>query len=171
MRSRKYRLYLITITIVTLVLAIGLESVYFSDFEYKLRTKKFNKVLAGKETIIDNCLNSLKLIFNKGENVSSSAKENLFSVIKNQGTLLEYVDNKLVHWSDNTFDVPQVYNDSLFSKQLVFIQNGWFLTKTLNAGNEKIIALLRLRSEYGFENNLVKNGFVKDFGVPQYNRI
>jgi two-component system, NtrC family, nitrogen regulation sensor histidine kinase NtrY len=167
MRSKKNRLYLIIIASITLLLAIGLESVYFSDFEYKLRTKKFNKVLAEKETIIDNCLNSLKLIFNKGENVSSTTKENLFSIIKNQGTLLEYFDNKLVHWSDNSFDVPQVYNDSLFSKQLVFIQNGWFLTKTLNAGNEKIIALLRLRSEYGFENNLIKNGFVKDFGVPQ----
>ena len=167
MRSKKYKLWLVSITILTMLLAVVLESVYFSDFEYKLRTKKFNRVLADKETIIDNCLNSLKISYNKGEDVSSDAKENLFSVIKNQGTLLDYVDNKLVHWSDNSFDVPQVYNDSLFSKKLVFIQNGWYLTKTLNAGNEKIIVLLRLRSEYGFENNLVKNGFVKDFGVPQ----
>ena len=56
-------------------------------------------------------------------------KENLFSVIENQGTLLEYNDNKLVHWSDNSFEVNKVYDNSQFSKPLVFIQNGWFLTK------------------------------------------
>ena len=44
-------------------------------------------------------------------------------------TLLEYVDKKLVHWSDNSFDVPLIHDDSLFAKPLVFIQNGWFITK------------------------------------------
>ena len=167
MRSKQYKIYLAVFTIAIIMVAMAAESVYFSDFEYRLRTRKFNKVLNEKETIIDNCLNSLKLMMDKGENVSSSAKENLFSVIENQGTLLEYIDNKLVHWSDNGFDVPLAFEDSIFTKPLVFIQNGWFLSKSLKAGNETYIALLRIRSEYGFENDLVKNGFVKDFGVPQ----
>jgi two-component system nitrogen regulation sensor histidine kinase NtrY len=158
---------LLIITGIMILLALAAESVYFSDFEFRLRTRKFNKILSEKETIIDNCLNSLKLILNKGEKVSPEAKESLFSVIENQGTLLEYIDNKLVHWSDNSFDVNPVYDDSIFSKPLVFIQNGWFMTKTIKAGNERIIALLRIRSEYGFENDLVRNGYVKDFGVPE----
>jgi two-component system nitrogen regulation sensor histidine kinase NtrY len=167
MRSKQYRLYLQISTIIVILLAIVSESIYFSDFEYKLRTGKFNKVLSEKETIIENCLISLKPILDKGENVSQDAKEKLFSAIENQGTLLEYVDNKLFHWSDNSFDVPKTYDDSLFSRPLVFIQNGWFLCKMVKAGNERIIALLRIRFEYGFENDLVKNGFVKDFGVPE----
>ncbi len=163
MRSKQYRIYLIIFTTVMILLAIAAESVYFSDFEYKLRTKKFNKILSEKETIIENSLNSLKLILDKGEDISPAAKENLFS----QGTLLQYVDNKLVHWSDNSFNVPQIYDDSLFSKPLVFIQNGWFLSKQVKAGNEWYIALLRIRSDYSFQNDLVKSGFVKDFGVPE----
>ncbi|MBA4322377.1 MAG: hypothetical protein C0408_06110, partial [Odoribacter sp.] len=167
MKSKQYRISLVVVTTVMILLAMAVESVYFSDFEYRLRTKKFNKILSGKETLIESCLTSLKLILDKGEDVSPAAKEIFFSVIKNQGTVLEYIDNILVHWSDNSFDVSPVYEDSLFSKPLVFIQNGWFLTKTLKAGNERIIALLRIRSEYGFENDLVRNGFVKDFGVPE----
>lgn len=167
MRSKQYRLYLLILASVMILLAIVAESVYFSDFEYKLRTRKFNRILSEKETVIENCLNSFKMMLERGENVSPAAKENLFSAIENQGTILEYFDNKLAHWSDNSFDVPLSYDDSLFSKPLVFIQNGWFLTKTVRAGNERIIALLRLRSDYGFENDLVKNGFVKDFGVPE----
>jgi hypothetical protein len=167
MKSNRYRIYLGIFTIVMILLALAAESVYFSDFEYRLRTKKFNKILSEKETIIENCLNSLKLILGKGEALSQEAKENLFSVIEKQGTILDYVDNKLFYWSDNSFDVNESYDDSLFSKPLVFIQNGWFLTETVKTGNERIIALLRIRSEYGFENDLVRNGFVKDFGVPE----
>ena len=166
MHQRKKLIYLTFITIVTLVLAIAMEYVYFSDFEYRLKTRKFNRVIAEKETVIENYLNSLIPILNRGENISSAAKENLNYTIRNQGTVLEYLDNKLAHWSDNSFDVPQSSSDTLFSKRLVFIQNGWFLTKTIKSGNEKIIVLLRLRNDFGFENNLIRNGFIKDFGVP-----
>jgi two-component system nitrogen regulation sensor histidine kinase NtrY len=167
MKSKRYRIYLFLITIAFILLALIAESIYFSNFEYRLRTKTFNRVLSEKETVIENCLSSLKQILDKGEDISQDAKEKLISVIENQGTVLQYYDNKLVHWSDNSFDVPQTYTDTLFSKPLVFIQNGWFLTKTIRAGSLRIIALLRIRSEYGFENDLIRNGFVKDFGVPE----
>jgi hypothetical protein len=91
-----------------------------------------------------------------------------FSVAeKNKISILEYLDNKLVYWSDNEFDVPPVYIDSLYNKPLVFLQNGWFLTKTIQAGNEKVIGLLRLHTDYGFENNIIKSGFEKEFGMPE----
>jgi two-component system, NtrC family, nitrogen regulation sensor histidine kinase NtrY len=167
MKSKKYRIYLLVITIVLFLMAAGSEILYFSDFEYILRTRRFNKILAEKETVFDNSLNSLKLSLDSGEDISQVVKENPFSVIENQGTILFYFDKKLVHWSDNSFDVPRNWDDSLFSKSLVFIQNGWFLTKSVKGGNGIIVALLRLRNDYGFENNLVRNGFVKEFGVPE----
>ena len=166
MNLRKKLIYLTFIATVSLIMAVVVEYIYFSDFEYRLKTRKFNRVLAEKETIIDNYLNSLIPILNRGENISSAAKDYLSVVIRNQGTVLEYLDDKLAHWSDNSVAVPLTYNDTLFSKRLVFIQNGWFLTKTIKSGNEKIIVLLRLRSDYGFENNLIRKGFIKDFGVP-----
>jgi two-component system, NtrC family, nitrogen regulation sensor histidine kinase NtrY len=166
MKSKQYRICLLIITVVLFLLAIGAEILYFSDFEYRLRTRRFNRILAEKETIFDNCLNSLKLSLDSGEDISQVVQENPFSVIENQGTILFYFDKKLVHWSDNSFDVPRTWDDSLFSKPLVFIQNGWFLTKSAKGGNGIIVALLRLRNDYGFENSLVRNGFVKQFGVP-----
>jgi two-component system, NtrC family, nitrogen regulation sensor histidine kinase NtrY len=168
MRSKQYRIYLAIFTAVLILLAIVAETVYFSDFEYKLRTRTFNRVLAEKERMVDDCLDNLKASLNTGESADQAARNNPFSIIENQGTFLYYVDNKLVHWSDNSFDVPRNYDDSIFSRPLVFIQNGWFLTKTVKGGNETIIALLRLRNDYGFENDLVRNGFVKEFGVPEH---
>jgi two-component system nitrogen regulation sensor histidine kinase NtrY len=168
MGGKRFRLYLGILTIVLVILALIAESVYFSDFEYRVRTKKFNRILAGKETLTENCLNSLKLILDKGEDIGSITRNKLFSTVEKQGiTLLEYVDNKLFYWSDNSFDVPPAYDDSLFTKPLIFIQNGWFITKTVQSGGEQIIALLRIRNEFGFANDLVKNGFVNSFDLPE----
>jgi two-component system, NtrC family, nitrogen regulation sensor histidine kinase NtrY len=142
------------------------ESVYFSDFEFRFRTKMFNKTLAAKEKIMEDCLNSMKPILASEDHHGSISENNLFSIAEeNNITILEYIDNKLVYWSDNGFDVPQFLEDTLYKKPLVFLQNGWFVTKTVQAGNEKIIGLLRLRTEYSFQNDIIKIGFEKDFRI------
>ena len=154
--------------IVSTAIAFLAESVYKSDLEYRIRTKRFNKILVAKESIAEECLGNLKNILEKGEEFGSISNSGINKIIKEEGiTILEYLDGKLVHWTDNSFEVPVVYDDSLFSKRFVFIHNGWFIPKKINAGHEIIITLLRIRSEYGFENDLVRNGFVTAFRVPE----
>jgi two-component system, NtrC family, nitrogen regulation sensor histidine kinase NtrY len=167
MKRRSVTIWLLISAVALFLLAIGAEILYFSNIEYKLRTRKFNKKLAEKETIVNDCLNSLKISLDSGEDISTLVKEKTFSVVENQGTILFYLDNRLVYWSDNSFDIPRNWDDSLFSKPLVFIQNGWFLVKSAKGGNGVIVALLRLRNDYGFENDLIQNGFVREFGVPE----
>jgi two-component system, NtrC family, nitrogen regulation sensor histidine kinase NtrY len=167
MQGIHYRLFLIISTVVLLLLAITVESVYISDFEYRFRTRMLNKILCGKEKVMEDCLNEMKPVLAHENHHGSISENNLFSVAEqNKITILEYIDNKLVYWSDNKFDVPPFLVDSIFSKPLVFLQNGWFLTKTIEAGNERIVGLLRLRTDYGFENEIIKNGFEKDFNIP-----
>ena len=168
MRGNRYRIFLSVLTFVLILMALAAESVYFSDFEYRFRTKMFNKTLAAKETILEDCLNDMKPILASENHHGSITENELFSVAeKNRISILEYVDNKLFYWSDNEFDVPVVFIDSLYNKPLVFLQNGWFLTKTVQAGNEKIIGLLRLHTDYSFENNIIKSGFEKEFRIPE----
>ncbi len=98
----------------------------------------------------------------------SVGENNLFSTAEqNKITILEYIDNKLVYWSDNEFDVPAIISDSIFGRNLVFFQNGWFLSRTIRAGNEVIVGLLRIRTEYSFENDIIKSGYEKDFRMPE----
>ncbi|MFZ0282398.1 MAG: HAMP domain-containing sensor histidine kinase [Bacteroidales bacterium] len=162
----KFKIIPLFLTVVLTLLAIGAESVYLGDFEFRYRTRKFSRILREKEKIMDSCIYGMKPILAKGESHGSLSESDLFSIAeKNRITILEYFGNKLTYWSDNDFDVPLYLNDSLFTSPLVFIQNGWFLTETVQAGNEKIVGLLRLRSDYGFENDIIKNGFLKDYGV------
>ncbi len=47
------------------------------------------------------------------------------------------------------------------------MQNGWFLVRSVEAANEKIVGLLRIKSEYGFENDIIRNSFAPGFGMPE----
>jgi signal transduction histidine kinase len=166
MKDQGFKYSIVIMAAVMILLSIIAESVYFSDFEYWFRTKRFNRILREKEKIMDDCLDGMKPILARGESHGSLSENNLFSLAEeNRITILEYIENKLIYWSDNDFEVSAVLNDTTYQKPLIFIQNGWFITKTVQAGNEKIVGLLRLRNDYGFENDIVKNGFLEDFGV------
>jgi len=154
--SRFRTIILFTITLFFAILAIITEKIYFSDYEYHLRTRRFNKILAEKETIMETRLNGIS----DESHQDSDTEKNIFKIAeKNKITILEYFDDRLIYWSDNDFDVPESFIDTLFNKPLVFFQNGWFLSKTVMLDNKLIAGLLRIRTEYGFANDIIRNGF------------
>ena len=125
MKAIRYKIFLPIFTLVLILFALAAESVYFSDFEYRFRTRMFNKTLIAKETIMEECLNNMKPILANENHHGSNIENDLFSVAENNKiSILEYFDNKLVYWSDNDFDVPPVYIDSLFNKPLVLTTTG-----------------------------------------------
>jgi two-component system nitrogen regulation sensor histidine kinase NtrY len=168
MKEQRRTLFLVISVIIVFIMAIVAESIYFSNFEYHFRTGRFNRVLWEKEKIADECLNGMRPFLASGEPHGSVIEKNIFLLAEeNKITILEYIDNKLIHWSDNDFDVPlQLQDDSLFAKPIVFLQNGWFLPKTLHERNETIVGLVRVRTDYGFENDIIKSGFEKNFRIP-----
>jgi two-component system, NtrC family, nitrogen regulation sensor histidine kinase NtrY len=166
MRITHYKIFLISLTVLVVLMALGAESVYFSDFEYHFRTKIFNKRLHAKEKLMEECLNNMKPILARENHHGSISENDIFSIAeRNKISILEYLDNKLLYWSDNGFSVPRSLDDSLYRKPLIFLQNGWFITKTIQAGNEKIVGLLRITTDYSFENDIIKSGFEKEFGI------
>jgi two-component system, NtrC family, nitrogen regulation sensor histidine kinase NtrY len=156
------------VTIVLVSLAIVSEKLYFTDFEYHFRTKVFNRVLAEKVAFMDQCLEDMKPILAEDDHHGSVSENNIFRIAEeNNITLLEFLDEKLIFWSDNGFDVPYYLIDSLYSRPLIFLQNGWFLTKTIQAGNEMVVGLLRIRTEHGFANDIIRNGFDSEFRLSE----
>jgi two-component system nitrogen regulation sensor histidine kinase NtrY len=167
MKSKSFRILLIILAVVLVVMALAAESVYFSDFEYRFRTRMFNKTLNEKEKILDECLNKMEPVLAKDNHRGLLPENSLYSLAeKNKITILEFLDRNLVFWTDNDFNVPPFLEDTLFTSPLIFLQNGWFLTKTIREGNENLIGLLRIRTDYSFENDIIKSGFEKEFKLP-----
>ena len=161
-------LFLFAVTLIMAVLAIITDKLYFSDYEYHLRTRYFNKILAEKETIMESCLRNMEMLISNRAHHGSDTEKNIFTVAeKNNIIILEYSDNKLVYWSDDNFDVPLYFNDTLYNKPLVFFQNGWFLPRTVKLGSDLIVGLLRVRTEYEFANDIIHSGFEKEFRLSE----
>lgn len=168
LRNKHLPLFLLCCGIITVILAITAEKIYFSDFEYKYRTRKFNRILHQKEAIMTDCLEAMKPLMADEEHHGTLPENSIFATAeKNKITILEFLDNKLIAWSDNDFDVQAYFDDSLYRKKVVFIQNGWFLPGTVESGNEKIVGLTRIRSDYNLSNDIIVSGFEKEFPVNE----
>src|SRR5450759_3259573 len=88
MRANRYPIFLSILTVVLILLALAAESVYFSDFEYHFRTRMFNKILAEKETIIENCLNAMKPILAFENHHGSVSENNVYSIAEQNLSLI-----------------------------------------------------------------------------------
>jgi two-component system, NtrC family, nitrogen regulation sensor histidine kinase NtrY len=164
--NRRLIIILSVVAAVLLVMALIADSIYFSDYEYRYRTRQFNRILHEKERIMEECLDGIKPLLAEEEHVGSIPENDLFlTAARNKITILEFLDNKLVHWSDNDFDIPAFYDDSLYRKPFIFLQNGWFLPGTIEAGTEKVVGLLRVRTDYSLSNEVIRSGFEKEYGV------
>lgn len=87
--------------------------------------------------------------------------------LKEEGlAILIYERENLIEWTDNTFPIPQQYNDSLFQKGLIFQGNAWFRTIIREESNKKIVGLILLKHEYPYENKFLKNHFQRKFQLP-----
>ena len=144
-RERRSGLLLFILTVFLILASLGAESFYFSNFEYRLMTKRFNRILQDKERIMKDCLEKLQTVPAQEKTPGPISGSIISSLTAKEGiTILEYIDQNLVYWSDNDFDVPGLPEDSLFSNPVVFIQNGWFIHDRIKTGNHELIGLVRI---------------------------
>src|SRR3990172_11107501 len=102
---RNLILFLI-LTLIFVSVSLVSEKFYFSDSEYHFRTRAFNRIIAEKEMIMETCLNDMKPVLANEDHHGSLSENNIFlKADENNITILEYIDNKLIYWSDNEFDV------------------------------------------------------------------
>lgn len=167
MKEGKLKITPFILAVFLILLAMAAELVYMGDFEYRFKTRRFNRILREKEKVMEQCLEGMKPILASGVPHGTEVENSLFARAHENGiTILEYMGNRLVSWSDTEFDAPRVLHDSLFTRPFVFLQNGWFLTSKVEAGPENILGLLRIRSDYSLENDIISNGFEEDFRIP-----
>ena len=167
MKENKKIFILSAILIFLIIAGFFAESVYYGNYEYRLRTRRFNRILRAKEKVMDQCIEEMK---NASDSIESLNNAYIGSVSrlagKNQITLLVYENDRLSFWSDNGFDVPEVWDERIFEQNPGYIQNGWFLIRQVNKDTRKIVGLIRLITDYGIENDIIRNGFLKEYKVP-----
>lgn len=161
MNKKGYILLFVAIVLMIVAIISGFLGSGQSGISYI--SSKISKTVNKKSDLTLNYVNKVTDKLSKGTYISFVEDEDFLE--KNNITVFIYENNQLKFWSDNNFDVDINYNHSLFDKPVVSIQNGRFIPFISLEGNYIVIGLLKITSEYGYENDVIKSGFVDELNV------
>lgn len=81
----------------------------------------------------------------------------LFS--KTKSGLFLYKNNELKYWTTNNIPLPTSTTPLFFSKKILNLNNGWYSSETIIREDYHIIALLQIKQEYSYQNDLLYKRF------------
>jgi two-component system, NtrC family, nitrogen regulation sensor histidine kinase NtrY len=101
------------------------------------------------------------------EKYSAKNSGRLKTLQKNDGiTFLVFKNNLITDWSTNTIPVSTLYDSSLYSKSILYLNNGWYLSARIVKENSVFIGLQLIKNQYKFENDYLINNFSSALNVP-----
>lgn len=136
-----------------------------------INIKKFEDVLYAKEKNLKNIVDSLTNFLDEKENFNFQSQfifnDKQLKSIEDEGfTFLVYSNDTLKYWTDNFFDVPEVFSADIFNSACNKIGSFWVDITTSYVDNYKIIGLYRIKAEYKIQNKFLLNSFQKDLSLP-----
>jgi len=156
-----------------IALALALTSVtadrlYFSNIEWRFRTRKFNHELELRQNRARNLILETEKYLVSGTNPSSLAQTALSRILsRDELVLLVYSNGKIAFWSNNCVSFPPVFSDSISTKKQIFISNEWFIPICHKVLNYDIVALVGIGKSYSISNEMLRSGFLESYGLPE----
>jgi signal transduction histidine kinase len=83
--------------------------------------------------------------------------------------LYAYKNDTLIYWSDNEPAIDLINLKIKSFSEIIKLRNGWYECLTINkkkSDNIAVFALIKLKTEYEFENKYLKNEFSKWLNLP-----
>jgi len=154
------------------VLAVISDYAYFSDLEWKYRTSRLDRQLIDKEAKAAKLLDDLEKRLAGGADPAVMFHETAGRNALAEGiVLLIYKGNSIAYWSDNSIAFPLVTEASFETHKPVFLSNGWFIPVHREIAGFEMLALIKIYRQYPIDNNLLREGFLKSYRLPEEARI
>ena len=80
--------------------------------------------------------------------------------------LFIYYNDTISYWSTNLYPVHPTYSQSQIHDGIVFLGNTWCYVRTYKINNYDLVGIIKIKSEYPYENNYLRNVFNKGFYFP-----
>lgn len=75
-------------------------------------------------------------------------------------------NDSLLFWNTNQLPIIRFANIHFPSEGLIHLQNGWYWTKTVEAGKFKIAGTFLIKQDFAYENKDLNNEFIEPFNIP-----
>lgn len=158
--------------VITAILAVVSDYVYFGDIEWKYRTARIDKKIIEKEITAARLLEGIEEVLAGGADPSVMFHKNTGrNALDNGIVLLIYKGDRIAYWSDNSIAFPLITEGRFNDHKPVFISNGWFIPVHRTMPGYDLLALISVYRQYTIDNNLLREGFKKEFRLPSEARI
>jgi len=86
---------------------------------------------------------------------------------KNYSVLI-YTNNNIKYWSKSKIIPDCEYLELKDGNNFRMLDNGWYIIHQKTVKNSKILALINIKNQYGYQNEYLKNKYNKNFDIPDY---
>lgn len=167
MKKNPVRNILALIALLFVISALVSEHVSLQSSRDSSAMDSFQKVLWNKEKIADECLWGVMSTFDPKDGFKDENPdyEYYIKTLKKNGIIfISYQRDSLFVWTDNSVEIPNVYDSLKFTPQLNKLGHAWYLVKQIEKDSRNVIALISIRNAYPYQNSYLRNEFQKDFG-------
>ncbi len=132
----------------------------------KISAERIQSVLAQKEEKTDNKIIAIERSISELGMVEfireNSVELNRF-YLNNGISFIIYENDSLKYWSNNEIIISPLFSKSDFNQRLVHTPNSWHVIRSNEFANRVIIGLIKLNTDFAFENAFLTNEFHKSF--------
>lgn len=161
---KRYRFFVLFVF--SLILAFIIEKRADNWRPGDISVEKIQSVIWQKETKTDAMIDEVeRLISENGlSEFIRKYSQTYFKLAVNSGiSFVVYENNDLLYWSNNSIIISPDYSTSSFKGRVVHSPNSWHIIRTKEFGERVIIGLIKVKTNYAFENAFLKNKFHKSF--------
>jgi two-component system, NtrC family, nitrogen regulation sensor histidine kinase NtrY len=155
---------ILNILLLTSIIA-GLVCNYFYETSTKnaIRTGEFQQQLTFKENQAANTLDDMEEI------IIHSSKDSLidYPFAKNDISYYVFENNELIFWSDNNLDISNIALPDSTDWHYVQLPNAHCVSRLQTFDSYKFLALIKIKNNYPYENNELKNNFADGFNLDK----
>lgn len=135
--------------------------------DYSFNKSEIESILQKKSIYLDE---KLKEIYKNYSENPENAKNWFYSKGKIEFEEKEigyflYENNNLKYWTTNDISLPTSATHGFFDKAMINLPNGWYICKYFYEDDFLLVALARIKKEYSYENDIIKNSFTKDLNL------
>ncbi len=161
---RKYLYAWISATVISLLLALGLQFYFKIHNEPSRICDRINKQIHIRENSL---AKNLKLVSARYSQKNITTFNTLLDSLNMEGyDFLLFENNRLTKWSVNTIPVPQKYDSVLYANSIARLNNGWYLIQKIRIRNSVMIGFQLIKNQYKIENDYLANSFSPALDAP-----
>lgn len=163
MKTKKNNRILISLLLIIIVAGLVCNYFYETSPRHAIRTGEFQQQLKVKEDRAAKTLDDVKNI------IIHSSKDSLINYPFANDDISHYVfeNNELIFWSDNNLDISNISLPDSTDWHYVQLPNSHCVSRLQTFDSYKFLALIKIKNNYPYENDELKNNFASGFNIDK----